>query len=129
MSSACSLEEQIHECRDNKENANVINNICEAEVSNASEAEVIELYGGYKPQNTSESSNTECANHSNNFKLFMDNKTTTFEEEIKNMETWSTKASTADVVCLGATAVIVIIQLCVLVFYVFKDHEKEDSEK
>ena len=98
MSSACSLEEQIHECREHKENANEINNICEAEVSNASEAEVIELYGGYKPQNTSESSNTECANHSNNFKLFMDNKTTTFEDEIKNMETWSTKASTADVV-------------------------------
>ena len=38
-------------------------------------------------------------------------------------QTWSTRASIGDVVCIGATFIIVIIQLCVLIFYVFKDHE------
>ena len=128
MSSSCSLEEQIHECRDYEENKNVIINICEAEVNNTQEEKVNESFGGYSPQKVAEDTKSQVANHSNNFKIFMDDKVNTLEEEIKHIETWSTKASTADVVCLGATAVIVIIQLCVLVFYVFKDHEKEESE-
>ena len=40
---------------------------------------------------------------------------------------WSTSASVSDVVCLGATLVIVLIQLSVLIFYVFKDHESPEE--
>ena len=35
---------------------------------------------------------------------------------------WSTNANSGDVVCLGATLIIVIIQLSVLVFYVLKEY-------
>ena len=48
---------------------------------------------------------------------------------IEKIETWSTNASIGDVVCLGATLIIVIIQLSVLIFYVFKDHETFDARK
>ena len=44
-----------------------------------------------------------------------------------NKQTWSTNASIGDVVCLGATLIIVILQLSVLVYYVFKDHETFES--
>jgi len=127
MSSTCSIEECIHECKDYEENKDVINGIRNAKENNTSQERVSESLI-HKSKDSSENTKSECANHSNNFKIFMDNKATTFEEEIKHMETWSTKASIADVVCLGATAVIVIIQLCVLVFYVFKDHETEENE-
>ena len=46
-----------------------------------------------------------------------------------NKQTWSTNASIGDVVCLGATLVIVVIQLSVLIFYVFKDHETFEVQK
>ena len=46
-----------------------------------------------------------------------------------NKQPWSTNASLSDMVCLGATLIIVVIQLCVLVFYVFKDHETFETQK
>ena len=46
-----------------------------------------------------------------------------------NKETWSTNASISDVVCLGATLIIVVIQLSILIFYVFKDHETFETQK
>ena len=127
MSSTCSFEERIHECKDYEENKDVINDICNAKANNTTEEKANELFS-HKSKDSIENTRSECANHSNNFKIFMDDKATTFEEELKHIETWSTKASIADIVCLGATAVIVIIQLCILVFYVFKDHETEEHE-
>ena len=45
-------------------------------------------------------------------------------------QTWSTSASVSDTVCLGATLIIVLIQLSVLVFYLFKDKETtEENDK
>ena len=38
---------------------------------------------------------------------------------------WSTSANFSDVVCLGATVLIVTLLISVLIFYVFKDHEEE----
>ena len=38
---------------------------------------------------------------------------------------WSTEANIGDKVCLGATIIIVILLISVLIFYVFKDHERE----
>ena len=49
-------------------------------------------------------------------------------EQTSHKPMWSTNASISDVLCLGATLMIVIIQLSVLVFYVFKDHENEETE-
>ena len=46
----------------------------------------------------------------------------------KHNQTWSTGASVSDVVCLGATVIIVLIQLSVLIFYVFKDHESPEEK-
>ena len=43
-------------------------------------------------------------------------------------EAWSTGANRGDVVCLGATFIIVVLQLCVLVFYIFKDHERDETQ-
>ena len=45
-----------------------------------------------------------------------------------NKHEWSTKASVGDVVCLGATFIIVVIQLSVLIFYVFKDHDSTEAK-
>ena len=38
---------------------------------------------------------------------------------------WSTGANFSDIVCLGATVLIVSLLISVLIFYVFKDHEEE----
>ena len=38
-------------------------------------------------------------------------------------QSWSTKATSGDVVCLGAIIIIVGIQLSVLIFYVFKEYD------
>ena len=39
--------------------------------------------------------------------------------------TWSTSANFSDLICLGATVLIVTLLISVLIFYVFKDHEKD----
>ena len=38
---------------------------------------------------------------------------------------WSTSANFSDLICLGATVLIVTLLISVLIFYVFKDHEKD----
>ena len=38
---------------------------------------------------------------------------------------WSTQANVSDAVCLGSTFIIVILQLSVLVFYLFKDKRSD----
>ena len=46
-------------------------------------------------------------------------------ESFSHSQTWSTSANFSDIVCLGATVLIVTLLISVLIFYVFKDNEEE----
>ena len=39
-------------------------------------------------------------------------------------EVWSTEGDVIDYVCVGSTIVIILILLCVFVFYLIKDHQE-----
>ena len=39
-------------------------------------------------------------------------------------EVWSTEGDVIDYVCVGSTIIIILILLCVFVFYVIKDHQE-----
>ena len=64
----------------------------------------------------------EFSEKSNKCKVIIRNSSTD-ENVVHHTEPWSTKATFGDVVCLGATLIIVIIQLSVLIFYVFKEYD------
>ena len=44
----------------------------------------------------------------------------------RNDEVWSTEGDIIDYVCVGSTIIIVLILLCVFVFYVIKDHQESE---
>ena len=44
----------------------------------------------------------------------------------RNDEVWSTEGDIVDYVCVGSTIIIVLILLCVFVFYVIKDHQESE---
>ena len=46
-------------------------------------------------------------------------------ESLSHPQAWSTSANFSDIVCLGATVLIVTLLISVLIFYVFKDNEEE----
>ena len=46
-------------------------------------------------------------------------------ESFSHSQAWSTSANFSDIVCLGATVLIVTLLISVLIFYVFKDNEEE----
>ena len=46
-------------------------------------------------------------------------------ETLSHPQAWSTSANFSDIVCLGATVLIVTLLISVLIFYVFKDNEEE----
>ena len=46
-------------------------------------------------------------------------------EQLVYNPSWSTGADVSDVICFGATVLIVLLLLSLLVFYVLKDHEMD----
>ena len=116
-----------------------INSVCDPITYNPSDSTNNRVV--CKSQHISNETRSLCSDKSNGHKVFIDTYETNAEQkqisiidayetnaEQKNPKpTWSTSASKSDMICLGATLIIVIIQLSVLVFYLFKDKETEDT--
>ena len=75
--------------------------------------------------NTLTSKRSKCKNSMESNHEFKAKSASLQSDPHSNPPTWSTSANFSDIICLGATVMIVTLLISVLIFYVFKDHEKE----
>ena len=75
--------------------------------------------------------NVKTTNTNRNSKYYDESKRTVHKSTNNNCEqliygpSWSTGANFGDLVCFGATILIVLLLLSILIFYVFKDNERD----
>ena len=110
-------DERIYQSKQHSIELDTIENTCDVMSSNSSE-EIAEHVID-KSKDTLQC--IESEEKSNECKVIIHNGSSD-DEFNPDKQQWSTKATSGDVVCLGAIFIILIIQLSILTFFVFKEY-------